>query len=87
VTRQEVVEAAGAAECAPSKGVPVVEGYPVDDRDEKVELTMAYVGTRRLIGRAGLTKGGRHRVGVRRLPPGARAAAPRGKRRDVSASR
>jgi hypothetical protein len=33
-----------------------MEGYPVDNRGEKVDLTMAFVGTRTLFGRAGFTK-------------------------------
>lgn len=35
---------------------PAIEGYPVDNRGEKVDLTMAYVGTRALFERAGFTK-------------------------------
>jgi hypothetical protein len=33
-----------------------VEGYPVDNQGKKVDLTMAYVGTRTLFERAGFTK-------------------------------
>ncbi|MFC3299337.1 GNAT family N-acetyltransferase [Arthrobacter agilis] len=47
---------AGAVEFARSHGAPVIEGYPVDNRGEKVDLTMAYVGTRALFERAGFTK-------------------------------
>jgi GNAT superfamily N-acetyltransferase len=47
---------AGAVEFARSYGAPVVEGYPVDNGAEKVDLTMAYVGTRSLFERAGFTK-------------------------------
>ncbi|HYH76299.1 MAG TPA: GNAT family N-acetyltransferase, partial [Arthrobacter sp.] len=39
-----------------SYGAPAVEGYPVDNRGSKVDLTMAYVGTRKLFERAGFTK-------------------------------
>ena len=46
----------GAVEFARSYGAPAIEGYPVDNRGEKVDLTMAYVGTRRLFERAGFTK-------------------------------
>ncbi|CAA9348547.1 MAG: Acetyltransferase, GNAT family [uncultured Nocardioidaceae bacterium] len=46
----------GAAEYARSCGAPAVEGYPVDNRGEKVDSTMAYVGTRMLFERAGFTK-------------------------------
>ena len=37
-------------------GAPAVEGYPVDNKGEKVDLTMAYVGTRRLFQKAGFRK-------------------------------
>ena len=43
-------------EFARSQGAPAIEGYPVDNRGEKVDLTMAYVGTRRLFERAGFVK-------------------------------
>lgn len=44
---------AGAVEFAREQGAPVVEAYPVDNRGAKVDLTMAYVGTRGLFERAG----------------------------------
>jgi GNAT superfamily N-acetyltransferase len=43
----------GAVAYAGEHGAPVVEGYPVDNRGEKVDLTMAYVGTRAMFERAG----------------------------------
>jgi GNAT superfamily N-acetyltransferase len=43
----------GAVEFARERGAPAVEGYPVDNDGRKVDLTMAYVGTRRLFERAG----------------------------------
>lgn len=46
----------GAVTYARSHGAPAVEGYPVDNRGEKVDRTMAYVGTRALFERAGFTK-------------------------------
>jgi GNAT superfamily N-acetyltransferase len=46
----------GAVEHARAQGAPAVEGYPVDNQGEKVDLTMAYVGTRSLFERAGFTK-------------------------------
>ena len=46
----------GAVEYARTKGAPAVEGYPVDNRGAKVDLTMAYVGTRTLFERAGFHK-------------------------------
>jgi GNAT superfamily N-acetyltransferase len=64
----------GAVDFAASHGAPAVEGYPVDNRGHKVDLTMAYVGTRGLFEQAGFTKaadtdsvaGGFHRVLMRR---------------------
>lgn len=46
----------GAVEFAREGGAPAIEGYPVDNQGEKVDLTMAYVGTRRLFERAGFVK-------------------------------
>ena len=46
----------GAVGYARSQGAPAIEGYPVDNRGEKVDLTMAYVGTRKLFEGAGFTK-------------------------------
>jgi GNAT superfamily N-acetyltransferase len=46
----------GAVDYARDRGAPAVEGYPVDNRGEKVVLTMAYVGTQVLFERAGFTK-------------------------------
>ncbi|AMB59475.1 GNAT family N-acetyltransferase [Microterricola viridarii] len=47
---------AGAVDFARANGAPAVEGYPVDNRGEKVDLTMAYVGTRALFERAGFVR-------------------------------
>lgn len=47
---------AGAVDYAIAQGAPAVEGYPVDNRGEKVDLTMAYVGTRSLFEQVGFTK-------------------------------
>jgi GNAT superfamily N-acetyltransferase len=46
----------GAVEFAREGGAPAIEGYPVDNRGTKVDLTMAYVGTRRLFEQAGFVK-------------------------------
>ena len=46
----------GAVAFAREQGAPAVEAYPVDNRGEKVDLTMAYVGTRALFEAAGFTK-------------------------------
>ena len=47
---------AGAVEFARAQGAPAVEAYPVDNAGQKVDLTMAYVGTRKLFERAGFVK-------------------------------
>lgn len=47
---------AGAVDLAREQGAPAVEGYPVDNRGEKVDLTMAYVGTKALFEAAGFTQ-------------------------------
>jgi GNAT superfamily N-acetyltransferase len=47
---------AGAVEYARSQGAPAIEGYPVDNDGEKVDLTMAYVGTRALFEKAEFRK-------------------------------
>jgi GNAT superfamily N-acetyltransferase len=44
---------AGAVRFAADQGAPAVEAYPVDNGSDRVDLTMAYVGTRALFERAG----------------------------------
>ncbi|SFN97312.1 GNAT family N-acetyltransferase [Mycetocola miduiensis] len=46
----------GAVDYARGRGAPVVEGYPVDNDGERVDQTMAFVGTRSMFERAGFTK-------------------------------
>ena len=46
----------GAVAYARSQQAPAIEGYPVDNNGDRVDLTMAYVGTRALFERAGFTK-------------------------------
>lgn len=46
----------GAVDYARASGAPAVEGYPVDNGDTRVDLTMAFVGTRSMFERAGFTK-------------------------------
>jgi GNAT superfamily N-acetyltransferase len=46
----------GAVAYARSQLAPAIEGYPVDNKGQKVDLTMAYVGTRALFERSGFTK-------------------------------
>jgi GNAT superfamily N-acetyltransferase len=65
----------GAVDLARAHGAPAVEAIPVDNQGAKVDLTMAFVGTRALFEAAGFTKvadtrsvsGGFPRV-VMRLP-------------------
>lgn len=45
----------GAVAHAREQGAPAVEGYPVDNRGARVDLTMAYVGTRKLFEDGGFT--------------------------------
>ncbi|WP_194419914.1 GNAT family N-acetyltransferase [Microbacterium abyssi] len=47
---------AGAVAYARECGAPAVESYPVDNRGEKVDMTMAYVGTKSLFENAGFTQ-------------------------------
>ena len=46
----------GAVAYARGRGAPAVEGYPVDNQGQKVDLTMGYVGTRDMFEKAGFTK-------------------------------
>lgn len=46
----------GAVAYAKKRGAPAIEGYPVDNGTERVNLTMAYVGTRTLFESAGFEK-------------------------------
>jgi hypothetical protein len=45
----------GAVAFAREHDAPAVEGYPVDNQGAKVDLTMAYVGTRALFEAGGFT--------------------------------
>jgi GNAT superfamily N-acetyltransferase len=46
----------GAVDFARAHGAPAIEGYPVDNGGRRVDLTMAYVGTKALFESAGFTK-------------------------------
>jgi GNAT superfamily N-acetyltransferase len=46
----------GAVDFARENGAPAIEGYPLDNQGEKIDLTMAYVGTRALFEQAGFVK-------------------------------
>lgn len=48
----------GAVEFARPYGAPAIEAYPVDNAGERVDLTMAYVGTRAMFERAGFEVAG-----------------------------
>lgn len=48
----------GAVDFAREHGAPVLEGYPVDNKGDKVDLTLAYVGTRKLFESAGFSFAG-----------------------------
>lgn len=45
----------GAVEFAREHGAPAIEGYPVDNKGQRVDLVMGYVGTRSLFRSAGFT--------------------------------
>ena len=65
----------GAIDYARASGAPAVESYPVDNRGEKFDQTMAFVGTRGMFEKAGFTKaadttsvsGGIPRILMRRM--------------------
>jgi GNAT superfamily N-acetyltransferase len=59
---------AGAVEFARDRGAPAVEAYPVDNDGQKVDLTMAYVGTRKLFERAGFVKAADTESVINRFP-------------------
>jgi GNAT superfamily N-acetyltransferase len=46
----------GAVAFSRDNGAPAIEGYPLDNRGAKVDLTMAYVGTLKLFEEAGFVK-------------------------------
>ena len=65
----------GAVAYARASGAPAVESYPADNGDARMDLTMAFVGTRRMFEKAGFTHaaetdsiaGGFPRVLMRRM--------------------
>jgi GNAT superfamily N-acetyltransferase len=64
----------GAVAYAADRGAPMVEAYPVDAGDGRIDLTMAFVGTRAMFekagfevaGETGATASGRPRIVMRR---------------------
>lgn len=66
---------AGAVDFARSHGAPAVEAYPLDNGDAKVDLTMAYAGTRKNFERASFVHAVDH-LGAGRSPTHPDAARP-----------
>lgn len=58
----------GAVEYAAARGAPVVESYPVDPGPGRIDLTMAFVGTRSMFERAGFEVAGRTDATASGLP-------------------
>lgn len=53
---------------AASRGAPAVESYPVDPGSRRIDLTMAFVGTRKMFERAGFTVVGTTDATASKLP-------------------
>ena len=58
----------GAVEFARARGAPAVEAYPVDNAGQKVDLTMAYVGTRKLFEQHGFAHAADTQSVINRFP-------------------
>jgi GNAT superfamily N-acetyltransferase len=58
----------GAVTFARERGAPAIEAYPVDNAGQKVDSTMAYVGTRTLFERAGFIKAADTTSVINRFP-------------------
>jgi hypothetical protein len=58
----------GAVEYAFAQGAPAVESYPVDPGDGRIDLTMAFVGTRAMFAKAGFEVVGTTGAVASRLP-------------------
>jgi GNAT superfamily N-acetyltransferase len=58
----------GAVEYAASRGAPAVESYPVDPGSGRIDLTMAFVGTRAMFERAGFEVVGSTDATASKLP-------------------
>lgn len=59
---------AGVADYARSCQAPVIEAYPVDNRGQRVDLTMAYVGTRVFFDKTGFQVAGKTSAIIRGFP-------------------
>lgn len=65
----------GAVAYAKKRGAPAVEAYPVDAKDERIDLTMAFIGTRAMFEKVGFevvgttdaVASGRPRLVMRRM--------------------
>jgi GNAT superfamily N-acetyltransferase len=58
----------GAVEYAASRGAPAVESYPVDPGPGRIDLTMAFVGTRAMFEKAGFELAGKTGAVASKLP-------------------
>lgn len=58
----------GAVEYAAARGAPAVESYPVDAAAGRIDLTMAFVGTRAMFEKAGFTVAGTTDAVASKLP-------------------
>jgi hypothetical protein len=59
---------------ARKSGAEVIEGYPVDSRGKRVDLTMAYVRTRALFEKAGFKEAANTTSVINAFPTGVDAA-------------
>jgi GNAT superfamily N-acetyltransferase len=68
--RQGITKAliSGAVDFAQSQGAPAVEAYPVENAGQKVDTTLAFVGTRSMFESAGFIKIADSRATSARLP-------------------
>lgn len=58
----------GAVEYAAARGAPAVESYPVDSGSGRIDLTMAFVGTRAMFEKAGFEVAGSTDAMASKLP-------------------
>ena len=58
----------GAVEYAEAQGAPAIEAYPVDTQGRRMDLTMAFVGTRAMFERAGFRQIGVTDAVASRMP-------------------
>ncbi|MGO4132617.1 hypothetical protein AB4028_06800 [Janibacter sp. RAF20_2_2] len=58
----------GAVDFAAAHGAPAVEAYPVDPGERRMDLTMAFVGTRSMFEAAGFTTIGTTEAVASKMP-------------------